>query len=62
MANNFMLSDYDDTVTEDDDKMNFVLNECPYCGMNEVRWDNSDNERKVFPYWTENQNEDGQEA
>jgi len=62
MANNFMLSDYDDTVTEDDDKMNFVLNECPYCGMNEVRWDNSDNESKVFPYWTENQNEDGQEA
>lgn len=54
MANNFMLSDYDDEITsDDDDKMNFVLNECPYCGMHEVRWDNSENEKKNYEYWAE---------
>jgi DNA-directed RNA polymerase subunit RPC12/RpoP len=58
VSNNFMLSDYDDTITdENDDKMNFIMNECPYCGMCEVRWDNSNNEREVFPYWKENQQE-----
>ena len=47
-----MLSDYDDTIdNDDDDKMNFILNQCPYCGMQEVRWDNSDNEKKIYPYW-----------
>ena len=61
IANNFMLSDYDDTITEPDDKMNFVLNECPNCGMQEVRWDNSDNERKIFPYWTEHQDDEQNE-
>ena len=54
MSNNFMLSDYDDTITdENDDKMNFILNQCPYCGMQEVRWDNCENEKKHFPYWKE---------
>jgi hypothetical protein len=54
MSNNFMLSDYDDTITdENDDKMNFILNQCPYCGMQEVRWDNCENEKKYFPYWKE---------
>ena len=54
MSNNFMLSDYDDSITnEDDDKMNFILNQCPYCGMQEVRWDNSENEKKLYPYWKE---------
>ena len=54
MCNNFMLSDYDDTITdENDDKMNFVLNQCPYCGMQEIRWDNSENEKKHYPYWKE---------
>jgi hypothetical protein len=50
-----MLSDYDpDNITdENDDKMNFVLNQCPYCGMQEVRWDNSENEKKHYPYWKE---------
>jgi hypothetical protein len=49
-----MLSDYDDTITdENDDKMNFVLNQCPYCGMQEIRWDNSENEKKHYPYWKE---------
>lgn len=57
MCNNFMLSDYDDTIEEADDKMNFVMNECPYCGMQEIRWDNSDNERKIFPYWLEEEKE-----
>jgi len=52
MSNNFMLSDYDEEITNpDDDKMNFVLNECPYCGMNETRWDTAENEKKDFPYW-----------
>ena len=54
MGNNFMLSDYDDSITnKDDDKMNFILNQCPYCGMQEVRWDNSENEKKLYPYWKE---------
>ena len=54
MSNNFMLSDYDDSITnKDDDKMNFILNQCPYCGMQEVRWDNSENEKKLYPYWKE---------
>ena len=54
MSNNFMLSDYDDSITnEDDDKMNFILNQCPYCGMQEVRWDNSENEKNIYPYWKE---------
>ena len=54
MSNNFMLSDYDDSITnEDDNKMNFILNSCPYCGMQEVRWDNSENEKKLYPYWKE---------
>ena len=54
MSNNFMLSDYDDTIEDDnDDKMNFILNQCPYCGMQEIRWDNSSNEKKHYPYWKE---------
>ena len=55
MCNNFMLSDYDETIESlsDDDKMNFILNQCPFCGMQEVRWDNSENEKKQFPYWKE---------
>ena len=54
MSSNFMLSDYDDTITdENDDKMNFVLNQCPYCGMYETRWDVSENEKKNYPYWKE---------
>ena len=60
MCNNFMLSDYDDTITDDDDdKMNFVLNQCPYCGMQEVRWDTAENEKKHYPYWKEDLEEDG---
>lgn len=56
MCNNFMLSDYDDTITDDDDdKMNFVLNQCPYCGMQEVRWDTAENEKKYYPYWNEDE-------
>ena len=58
MSNNFMLSDYDDTITDDnDDKMNFVLGQCPYCGMYEVRWDTAENDKKNFPYWNEDDNE-----
>lgn len=54
VGNNFMLSDYDDSIESiEDDKMNFVMNECPYCGMNEVRWDNSENEKKDYDYWAE---------
>lgn len=60
MSNNFMLSDYDETITdEDDNKMNFILNQCPYCGMQEVRWDNSENEKKIYPYWKEKEEENG---
>ena len=60
MSNNFMLSDYDDTVESlgDDDKMNFVLGQCPFCGMMEVRWDTSENEKKIYPYWKQDVSED----
>jgi len=52
VSNNFMLSDYDETITDEkDDKMNFVLNQCPNCGMQEVRWDTSETEKKDYPYW-----------
>ena len=54
MSNNFMLSDYDDTITdENDDKMNFILNQCPFCGMQEVRWDTAENEKPYLEYWKE---------
>ena len=60
MSNNFMLSDYDETITdEDDNKMNFSLNQCPHCGMQEVRWDTSENEKKIYPYWKEKEDENG---
>ena len=26
---------------------------CPYCGMEEVRWDTAENEKKDYPYWQE---------
>lgn len=58
MSNNFMLSDYDDTITDEkDDKMNFVLNQCPYCGMQEVRWDTAENEKPNLQYWQEEETE-----
>ena len=61
VSNNFMLSDYDDSITdENDDKMNFILNQCPYCGMQEVRWDNSENEKKIYPYWKEDLESDSE--
>lgn len=54
MSGNFMLSDIDDTITDDDDdKMSFETNQCPYCGMMEVRWDNSENEKRDLDYWSE---------
>lgn len=60
MSNNFMLSDFDDTITDDkDDKMNFVLGQCPYCGMNETRWDTAENEKKDFDYWKEDLEDEG---
>lgn len=62
MSNNFMLSDYDDTITdENDDKMNFILNRCPFCGMEEVRWDTAENEKKDYPYWQQEQEEEVKE-
>ena len=54
IGNNFMLSDYDESIIDDDDdKMNFCLNTCPHCGISEIRWDNSENEKKDLPYWSE---------
>lgn len=54
VVNNFMLSDYDDTITDDDDDcMNYIICECPNCGMNEERWDTPENQKKHFPYWKE---------
>ena len=52
VGNNFMLSDCEGTdLPEDDDKMNYCINPCSHCGCTEVRWDNSENEKKNFPYW-----------
>ena len=59
VSNNFMLSDYDDSIIdENDDKMNFIMNQCPYCGMEEVRWDTAENEKKDYPYWQEEEKEE----
>ena len=52
VSNNFMLSDCGGTdLSKDDDKMNYCLSPCSHCGCTEVRWDNSENEKKDFPYW-----------
>lgn len=52
VTNNFMLSDYEgEDLPEDEDKMNYCINQCSNCGCTEVRWDNSENERKEFEYW-----------
>lgn len=55
VGSNFMLSDYDPEHIKDidDDKMNFCMNTCENCGCTEVRWDNSENEKKDYPYWKE---------
>ena len=54
VGSNFMLSDYDPSIKDiDDDKMNFCMNTCPHCGCTEIRWDNSENEKKYYPYWQE---------
>lgn len=54
MSGNFMLSDYDPDIKDiDDDKMNFVLGTCPYCGMNEIRWDTAENDKYQYPYWSD---------
>lgn len=59
VSNNFMLSDYDDSIIdENDNKMNFIMNQCPYCGMEEVRWDTAENEKKDYPYWQEEEKEE----
>jgi len=51
VSGNFMLSDYDDTTKESADKMNFVLTTCENCGCSEVRWDTSEDDQKIYPYW-----------
>ena len=33
---------------------------CPYCGMQEVRWDNSENEKNIYPYWKEDLESDSE--
>lgn len=53
VSNNFMLSDYDDNISDYDDKMNYVLGTCEYCGMNETRWDVSEHEKLDYEYWKE---------
>lgn len=53
-SDNFMLSDYfTEDISLDDDKMNFVLSTCQHCGISEIRWDTSENEKKKYPYWSE---------
>lgn len=54
VGNNFMLSDCEgEELPEDDDKMNYCINTCQNCGVTEVRWDNSENEKKNLPYWAD---------
>jgi len=52
VGDNFMLSDcMGEDLPEDDDKMNYCINQCQNCGITETRWDNSENEKENLPYW-----------
>ena len=50
---NVVLSDRIDTIScdGDDEKICLVFHTCDNCGMCEERWDNSENEKCIFPYW-----------
>ena len=50
---NSVLSDSIDTISYDgdDEKICLIFHTCENCGMSEERWDNSENEKCLFPYW-----------
>lgn len=49
---NFMLSDYDETLNEEDDAM-VTYEHCPYCGARYELTDTPQSEKKLYPYWGE---------
>lgn len=58
VTGNNMLSDFDETVKDDDDDaMSYNMCTCPNCGMIEVRWDTPENDKKNYPYWSEEEKE-----
>lgn len=50
---NAVLSDRIDTISYDgdDEKICLIFHTCENCGMSEERWDNSESEKCIFPYW-----------
>ena len=53
---NGCLSDRIDTIDAccDDDKMSLIFHPCSNCGICDERWDTSENEKCIFPYWNQN--------
>lgn len=58
ISSNNMLSDFDDNIEDDDDDaMSFNLCTCEKCGITEVRWDTPESQKKLYPYWSEEEKE-----
>jgi DNA-directed RNA polymerase subunit RPC12/RpoP len=50
ISGNYMLSDLNEDLVEDDDTM--ITNAtCPYCGASYEIVDTPQSERKTYPYW-----------
>jgi len=63
VTGNFMLSDYEGyDLPDSKDKMNFVLTQCENCGCEEVRWDTSEEDHEIFPYWKQEDEENENES
>ena len=52
LESNFMLSDFDETLTEEDDDAMVTYAHCPYCGARYELTDTPESEKKNYPYWT----------
>ena len=53
-SSNFMLSDIDDSLSEDDDKLAYFMMDCPHCGMTEIIFGPSEKERESLPFYQKN--------
>ena len=50
-SGNLMLSDFDDSVSDDDDRTGLYMCACPHCGIKETRWypsEKENNNRKQY--------------
>lgn len=53
LESNFMLSDFDDGINEEDDAM-VTYAHCPYCGARYELTDTPQSEKIKYPYWSNN--------